>query len=539
MTSERRWNGWGTVDVEASLPAAARSMLVHVMGPARAPRDATLADVAGALPASRISASDVGALDLSVDPVDRVRHAAGQSLPDWIALRSGRSLVAPDAVARPADAAAVRAIFQRARASGWRCVPIGGASSVVGGVTSGPGDRPVVAMDLTAMAGLRALDERSSLATFGAGTFGPEVEAALGAHGLELGHVPQSFEWSTVGGWVATRSSGTASMGVGRIEALFAGGHLEAPAGALDLPPFPASAAGPDLRELVLGSEGRLGVLTDVTVRARPRPERDTVRAYRLPDWDSALEAGRALARAGLPLRFVRVSTPLETQSMLSMASDARAVRWLQRYVRWRGHGPESCLVLVGLAGSAALVRATEGEVATTIKRARGIGVPGLGPTWQRERLRSPYVRNALWDAGYATDTMETAAPWSAIPAMAAALGPALRHGLDGDDERVHAFSHLSHLYRSGSSLYVTYLYRLAPDPDESLDRWRRLKRIASETVVAHGGTISHQHGVGRDHAPYLAAEKGPLGMAALADAVARFDPDGILHRGVLLDDGP
>jgi alkyldihydroxyacetonephosphate synthase len=539
MTSERRWNGWGAEDVEASLPAAARSMLTHMVGPAAAPPDATLADVVAALPASRVAAADADALGLSLDPADRVRHAAGQSLPDWIARRSGRRIVAPDAVARPADAAAIRTVFERARSAGWQCVPIGGASSVVGGVTTRPGDRPVVALDLTAMAGLRGLDERSSLATFGAGTFGPAVEAALAPHGLELGHVPQSFEWSTVGGWVATRSSGTASMGVGRIEALFAGGHLEAPAGSLDLPPFPASAAGPDLRELVLGSEGRLGVLTDVIVRARPRPERDIVRAYRLPDWDSAVEAGRALARAGLPLRFVRVSTPLETQSMLTMASDPRAVRWLQRYVRWRGHGPESCLVLVGMAGSRALVRATEGEVATTIKRARGIGVPGLGPTWQRERLRSPYARNAVWDAGYATDTLETAAPWSAIPALAAALGPALRHGLDADGERVHAFSHLSHLYPTGSSLYVTYLYRLAPDPDVTLDRWHRLKRIASETVVAHGGTISHQHGVGRDHAPYLAAEKGPLGMRALADAVARFDPDGILQRGVLLDDGP
>lgn len=539
MTSERRWNGWGAVDVEASLPASARSMLGHIIGPGSAPRDATLAALVAALPPSRIDASDADALHLSLDPADRLFHARGQSLPDWIALRSGRSIVAPDAVARPPDAAAVRAIFERARGAGWRCVPIGGASSVVGGVTTRAGDQPVVALDLAEMAGLRALDERSSLATFGAGTLGPAVEAALEPHGLELGHVPQSFEWSTVGGWVATRSSGAASMGVGRIEALFAGGHLEAPAGPLDLPPFPASAAGPDLRELVLGSEGRLGVLTDVTVRARPRPVRDIVRAYRLPDWDSAVEAGRGLARAGLPLHFVRVSTPAETQSMLSMADDVRAVRWLQRYVRWRGHGPESCLVLVGMAGSAAVVRATEGEVAATIKRARGIGVPGMGAAWQRERLRAPYARNALWDAGYATDTLETAGPWSTIPALAAALAPALRHGLDADDEQVHAFSHLSHLYPTGSSLYVTYLYRLAPDPDVTLDRWQRLKRIASETIVAHGGTISHQHGVGTDHAPYLAAEKGELGMAALADAVARFDPDGILQRGVLLDDGP
>lgn len=537
MTSERRWNGWGATDVTMTLPETALTMLGQVVGPGTPPRDAPLETVVAAVPPSRIDVADAAALGLSLAPEDRVRRARGQSLPDWIALRSGRLPAVPDAVARPADATAVRSLFERARAAGWRCIPYGAGSSVVGGVSVRADTRPVVTMDLAAMAGLRGLDERSGLATFGAGTFGPDVETALEPYGLELGHVPQSFEWSTVGGWVATRSSGSQSMGVGRIEALFAGGHLEAPAGGLDLAPYPASAAGPDLRELVLGSEGRLGVITDVIVRARPRPARDIVRAYRLRDWEDALELGRTLARAGLPLRFVRVSTPAETHSMLSMAGDARGVRWLKRYVRWRGHGPESCLVLVGFAGSTSVVRSTEGEVATLVRRARGIGVPGLGPAWRRERFRGPYARNALWEAGYAVDTLETAAPWSSIPALAAAIGPALRHGLDDEGERVHAFSHLSHLYPTGSSLYVTYLYRVAADPDQTMDRWRRLKRAASEAIVAHGATISHQHGIGTDHAPYLAAERGPLGMASLADAVARFDPDGILNRGVLLED--
>ncbi|MFP5342675.1 MAG: FAD-binding oxidoreductase [Candidatus Limnocylindria bacterium] len=537
MTTQRRWNGWGHEDVPARLPATSLTSLAALVGSPTPPTDARLDDVVRAVPRSRLTDRDVAGLPLSADPEDRVRHARGQSLPDWIALRSGRLPAVPDAVARPADAAGVRALFERATNAGWRCVPVGGATNVVGGVTVRPGDRPVVAIDLTGMAGLRALDAASGLATFGAGTLGPAVEAALEPHGLALGHAPQSFEWSSVGGWVATRSSGTSSMGVGRIEALFAGGHLEAPAGPLDLAPFPASAAGPDLRELVLGSEGRLGILTDVIVRARPRPERDFVRAYRLPDWGAALTAGRALARAGLPLRLVRVSTPSETQSMLTMAGDRTGVRWLRRYVRWRGHGPESCLVLVGLAGSSAVVRSVEGEVASIIRAGHGIGLPGVGAAWQRERFRTPYLRNALWEAGYAVDTLETAAPWSAVPALAAALGPALSDGLEPEGERVHPFSHLSHLYPSGSSLYMTYLFRVADDPDRTLERWRRLKTIASRTIVDHGGTISNQHGVGTDHAAYLGAEKGPLGMAALADAVARFDPAGILARGVLLDD--
>jgi alkyldihydroxyacetonephosphate synthase len=328
-------------------------------------------------------------------------------------------------------------------------------------------------------------------------------------------------------------------MGDGRIEALFAGGHLETPVGPLDLPPFPASAAGPDLRQVVLGSEGRLGILTEVIVRTAPQPVRDVVRAYALPDWERALELARTLADARLPLSMVRVSTPIETATMIALIPSDRSRRLLRRYLGWRGQGgAESCLILVGMAGSDKVVRAVEGEVGRLIRDRRGIGVPTLGPAWARERYRAPYLRDALWAAGYAVDTVETAVDWSRLPALAAALGPALRHGLEADGERVHAYSHLSHLYPSGSSLYVTFAFRLAPDPDQTLDRWRRLKTLASQTIVAHGGTISHQHGVGRVHAPYLAAEKGTLGMAALDGLIERFDPRGVLARGVLVEGG-
>jgi alkyldihydroxyacetonephosphate synthase len=419
-------------------------------------------------------------------------------------------------------------------------LPRGGGTSVVGGVTVVPSDRPVVVVDLEALSGVRAVDPLSGLATVGAGTLGPALEAGLAASGRKLGHVPQSWEGSSVGGWVVTRSSGAWSMGYGRIEDLFAGGHLEAPAGTLDLPPFPASAAGPDLRAVVLGSEGRLGVLTDVIVRTVPQPQRDVVRAYALPDWGRALDLGRTLANAGLRLTMVRVATPIETATTITLIPSDRSRRLLRRYLGWRGAGgAETCLVLVGMAGPDKLVRAVEGEVGRLVRARRGIGVPTLGPAWDRQRLRAPYLRDALWTAGYAVDTLETAIDWARLPALAAALGPALRHGLEAEGERVHAYSHLSHLYPSGSSLYVTYAFRLAADPDETLDRWARLKRLGSQTIVEHGGTISHQHGVGRVHAPYLAAEKGDLGMATLAGLVERFDPRGVLARGVLLEDGP
>jgi alkyldihydroxyacetonephosphate synthase len=193
-------------------------------------------------------------------------------------------------------------------------------------------------------------------------------------------------------------------------------------------------------------------------------------------------------------------------------------------------------LLLVGASGSDHVVEAAIREVGPIVRRAGGIAVGGsIGRRWIANRFRTADLRDALWDAGYALDTLETAIDWTRLPDLAAAVEGALRHGLDDLDERVLAFSHLSHVYPSGSSLYTTYMFRPAADPDETLERWRRLKAAASLVIVEHGGTISHQHGVGRDHAAYLAAEKGELGMAVLADVARRFDPSGIMNPGVLL----
>jgi alkyldihydroxyacetonephosphate synthase len=529
----RRWNGWSEDGADAHVPERARELLTALVGPGTPSTDAALEDVVAAVPESRLT--DGGHWD--TDPAGRVLHARGQSLPDWVALRSGRLGVVPDAVARPADAAGVRAVMSRAADVGAVVIPYGGGTSVVGGVTPRAGDRPIVSVDLAGTAGLQALDETSGLATFGAGTTGPSVEAALGAAGWTLGHYPQSFERSTVGGWVVTRSAGQESTGYGRIEALFGGGHVETPSGPLDLPTHPASAAGPDLRQFVLGSEGRLGILTDVVVRATPIPQTVRTNAFVMRDWESALTLARTLAQRRLPLSMVRVATPLETATTLALVADGRGPTLLRRYLGMRGVGAdrERCLVLVGFAGRTSVVEAAAGEVARTVRDLRGVGAPGVGKAWRRDRFRAPDLRDALWAAGYAVDTLETATDWTTLPDLAATLGRTLRHGLEDIGERVHAFSHLSHVYPSGSSLYSTYIFRLADDPDETLERWARLKGAASAVITAHGATITHQHGIGTDHARYLAAEDGPLGMAMLEAVVGRLDPAGLMSPGVLI----
>jgi alkyldihydroxyacetonephosphate synthase len=536
----RRWNGWGDETVVMALPEAARLLLERRMGSRTPPRDATLADALEAVPASRLPARD----DLDRTTDSRLRYATAQSLPDWIEIRSGRVARHPDAVARPSSDEGIESLYQTARQLGARLVPYGGGTSVVGSIGRGgfadptggsQDDRPVITVDLGALAGLRSYDERSGLATFGAGTAGPEVEAALAPLGRTLGHFPQSFELSTVGGWIATRSSGQESMGYGRIEDLFGGGRVVAPAGRLDLPPFPASAAGPDLRQVVLGSEGRLGIVTEAVLRTSPAPDVHPVTAYAMPDWASGVACARDLAAIGRPLSMVRLSSPAEMRTTLAMAPARRSVALLGRYLRLRRFGPETCLLLVAAAGRRRAVSTAMAATLDVVRRHRGISLAatGIGRRWMAERFRAPYLRNALWEAGYAVDTVETAADWSRVEGLAASIVRALRDGLD--DERVLPLAHLSHVYPTGSSIYVTYVFRLGPDPDATLERWRRLKRAASDAIVAGGGTISHQHGVGRDHRAWLGHEKGELGTAVLADLTRRFDPDGLLGGGVLV----
>jgi alkyldihydroxyacetonephosphate synthase len=529
----RRWNGWGDESEVAHLGPGSRRFLEARVGPGIPPRDATIADVVAAVPPPRVAPDEA----ISLDPELRVRRARGQSFPDLVELRSGRLEAVPDAVARPRDAAGVRGILDLARATGSRVIPYGGGTSVVGGVSVRRSLDPVITVDLGDMSGIGALDERSGLVTAGSGITGPALADYLSDRDLTIGHEPQSWELATIGGWVAARGSGLRSFGVGRIENLFAGGSLEAPAGTLDMAPFPASAAGPDLRQLVLGSEGRLGILTDVILRTTPLPEVEGMQAWALPGWSAALEAVRAVAQARPGLSVLRLSTPRESRTLLAFADRPSQIRTLTAYLRLRRQPSDWALLLTGVAGRKRLAKAARAEAASIIGRHGGVRIPALAETWSRTRFRSPYLRNTLWTLGYGSDTLETATDWARVPGLLARLEAAVATALRARGERVHVFTHLSHLYPTGSSLYVTFMFRLATDPDETLDRWRAIKGAASAVILAEGATITHHHGVGTDHAAYLAAEKGPLGMAALESVVHTFDPEGIMNPGVLLSD--
>ncbi len=527
----RRWDGWGFEGDGTRLGAAGRRHLENRVGVSMPTRAETLDDVIAAVPPSRLAAHPL----LDLEPELRVRRARGQSLPDLLSLRNGRLDAVPDAVATPSDATEVRALLVHAAAVGARLIPYGGGTSVVGGVSVRPAPDPVITVDLGRLSGVTSLDERSGLVTAGAGTSGPDLAGALAPHGLTVGHEPQSWELATIGGWVAARGSGLRSLGAGRIEALYAGGTLEAPAGTLSMAPYPASAAGPDLRQLVLGSEGRLGFLTDVILRVTPLPEVDRFEAWAMPGWSEGLEATHTLSRTRPGLTSLRLSTPAETRALLAFADRPSQTKALSAYLRARRHPRDWALLLVGASGAKRTVKAVRSEAASTLRAHGGVRLPVLADAWHRARFRSPYLRNELLAAGYGAETLETATDWTHLPGLVARVEATISSALALRGERVHVFTHLSHTYPSGSSLYLTYLFRLGADPDEALDRARTIKRAASDMISAEGATISHHHGVGTDHAPYLAAEKGPLGMAALDAVLRTFDPEGLMNPGVLL----
>jgi alkyldihydroxyacetonephosphate synthase len=525
----RRWNGWGDTTVEYPLPQGARPFLIEALGEGTRREDATLESVLDRLPPSRLDHHN----GIITDPVDRLLHTHGQSLPDWIALRSGQVGPVPDGIAYPQSAKQVRGILDLVAQKGVQVIPFGGGTSVVGHINPSQNNAPVLTLDLSRTNRLLDLDEASRLARFEAGVSGPILERQLKEHGYTLGHFPQSWEYSTLGGWIATRSTGQQSYHYGRIEDLYAGGLLETPQGTLPLPNLPASAAGPDLRHAILGSEGRLGVITEATVRIRPIPEQETFFGIFFRSWDAGFEATRSLAQERIPVSMIRLNDAQETLTTLALAGKPTLIRLANLYLQAFGAGEGRCLMFLGISSDRAVFSQIKAAAFEILRFHGGIATGTVvGEQWRKSRFHSPYLRNTLWEQGYALDTLETAGPWSTLDAMRMTILAALDQEFEKRGVPLLRFSHLSHVYCDGASIYVTFLYPRQSTPEETLAIWQVTKRAASEAIVTHRGTISHQHGVGTDHKAYLQSEKGALGIRALQALSQAFDPQGIMNPG-------
>jgi alkyldihydroxyacetonephosphate synthase len=530
----RRWNGWGDESIQVALPEEGSRLLRRSIGEGRPQSDTDLESLLRRIPASRIPSHPC----IQTDNRTRLYHSHGQSLPDWVGLRCGSLKRFADGVAFPKNSEEVENLLQFCRAQHVIAIPYGGGTSVAGHLQIPEGDHPVLSLSLQRINQMEDLNSTDQLATFGAGICGAKLEKTLQGHGFTLGHYPQSFEFSSLGGWMATRSCGQHSSYFGRVENLYAGGELVSPVGRLVMPPFPASAAGPDLRQLVLGSEGRLGVLTHVQVRITRIPEKDDVYTFFFPSWESAVSAVRAIATERISFSMIRLSNPAETRTLLSLAGHRSKIDLMKRYLRLRGLPIDrACICLIGFTGSHRQVRTAHRESCAIVRRYKALTLgKSPGKQWGKDRFKTPYLRNTLWDCGYAVDTFETAVNWDRVTTTLNAVETAVGESLDEWNERVHVFSHLSHVYPTGSSIYTTVVFRLADSAEETLSRWRAIKSAASRTVTAAGGTISHQHGVGMDHRRYLEHEKGTLGIGLLRQLCRHMDPDGLMNPEKLIE---
>ena len=519
------WARWGDPAEAAPLPETARGLVELAFGPVvehpTTPLDEVVLPPPGLAPPLLDQLRDLlGHGHVHTDHETRVRHTRGKSTSDLLRMRAGDGSDAPDVVVRPADHDEVAALVTWCSEHRVALVPFGGGTSVVGGLAVlREGYGGVVSLDLARLDRLVSVDTESGTAVLQAGVRGPRAESLLAEQGLTVGHYPQSFEYASIGGFAATRSSGQASSGYGRFDALVMGLTVATPLGTLELGSAPANAAGPDLRELVLGSEGAFGVITSVTVRVRPVPAVKVYDGWRFGSFTEGTTALRMLAQSGAAPTVLRLSDENETAINLAQPDEVG------------GESTGGALLIAGYEGGASTVEHSR-AVASGLLSAAG-GTPlgeEAGAAWSAGRFHGPYLRDSMLDVGVLVETLETATFWSRLPALYAAVTAALVGALDGASPLV--LCHVSHVYETGASLYFTVAARQEAD---GLEQWARAKAAASDAMIAAGATITHHHAVGRDHVPWLAQEIGPVGVEMLRAVKERLDPQGVLNPGVLV----
>jgi alkyldihydroxyacetonephosphate synthase len=525
---EMHWSRWGDPEQAGPLTESAFGLVDAFIGTSET-RSVELPAVrlSEALPADLVAelAGIVGADQVLTDHDSRVLRTRGKSTPDLLRMRSGDGTDSPGAVVRPGDHDQVQAVVDWCVRRHVALVPFGGGTSVVGGLTARrDGFAGVISLDLGRLDRLVEVDTDSMTAVLEPGLRGPAAEALLAEHGLTIGHYPQSFEYASIGGFAVTRSSGQSSAGYGRFDSLVMGLTVATPLGRLELGSSPANAAGPDLREWVMGSEGAYGVVTAVKLRVRRVPAVKVYEAWRFETFDAGAAAMRTLAQGGLLPTVLRLSDEAETAVNLAQPDEVGADP--------AGPGGGS-LMITGYEGEQAVVAARRAAAGAVLESLGGsnLGERG-GEAWSAGRFHGPYLRDSMLDVGVLVETVETVTFWSRLRRVYDAVKGALESSLGADGRPVLVLCHISHVYETGASLYFTVATRQDPDP---VPQWLVAKAAASDAMVGNGASITHHHAVGQDHKPWLAREIGPVGVEMLRAVKERIDPTGVLNPGVLI----
>ena len=525
-TQNLRWWGWGTRDQSYSLEGRTAfwpmvqqwlelpdDLLAHGTPPV------SLEEIT--LRPSRLDDPMVASLRRSMgedavhlDKRARVEHAYGKSYRDLLRIRAGYIPNPPDVVVYPQGQHEIVTLLAWAADRDVVIVPFGGGSSVLGGVEPPVEERPVVSLDMACLDTVREIDPRSRTARIQAGATGPEIEAQLNPRGFTLGHFPQSFEFSTLGGWIATRSAGQNSIGYGKIEHMTMAVRAVTPTGIIETKNTPASAAGPSLLQMLVGSEGTCGVIIEGTMRIHPLPQTQDYRGILFHSLEQGGEAFRALMQQpGLCPAIIRLSDPAETAAYVMMSHEHHGLRraadkLIARYLGARGYDTsgESCLMLLGFEGEPAWV-VHQWDVAHEIcGDHQGLSLGrAVGKSWLRDRYAQPYLRDTLMDHGILVDTLETATTWANLMPLYETLVATIQGtitSIGGGPGFV--MTHISHAYPQGASLYTTFLTRQVRDPDPLAKQaqWQAIKNSTTNAILDAGGTLTHHHGIGRDHAP-------------------------------------
>lgn len=549
----QKWWGWGYDGIPdfhyENKPAFAPFVLTHVgLDLATAPvvRPPALSDLD--VPATLASEADldalaaiVGAANVLTDDETRIVHWAGRSVRDLIRTRKGDFSRVTDVVVYPGSEDEVQAVLACASERDLVVIPFGGGTSISGSLQAEDGEtRVVVTLDLGRMNRVLSVDEHSGLAHVQAGILGPDLEDALGARGLTMGHVPDSFTYSTLGGWVATRSSGMQSDKYGDIADIVKGLRLVRPSGVLALRDLPSTSTGPSVREMVIGSEGRLGVITEVTIQVHPLPERREVVAYLFPTWDDGLRALHAVARSEAHPVFTRISDADETAFSLSTQKEPRSALKkaaafgqdrLWDFLRLRGWDLDAmCIGYVCYEGSKKHNDREKDAVKAIVGRHGGI-VLGTGPgaLYDQKKFDTPYIRDFLLDRRTVGDVSETAAPWSKLAEVHRRAKAAAQRAFAEIGRQGFVMCHLSHSYHSGACLYFTFAFVL-DDARDDLEQYDTVKRAIQQEFIDAGATLSHHHGVGTEHRPWMEQDLSAEGVALMTGLFATADPENRLN---------
>ncbi len=549
----QKWWGWGVEGIAFDpsskpnfSPFVKKVIGLDISKPGRAPKfedlkvPASLMDPALAAQLRTV----VGERFYLDDDMDRVVHTYGKGVRDLMRLRRGDLRRVVDAVVYPAGEDQVRAVVDACVAADAVLIPFGGGSNIVGALEPAAEEqRPVVSVDLGRMNKVLEIDDEAGLARIQAGALGPQIEEQLGRRGWTMGHFPDSFNHSALGGWIATRSTGMQSDKYGDISDITRGLRVVRAGEVLVLRPLPSTSTGPSVREMVLGSEGRLGIITEAWMQVYRVPEVREIVGYFVPDFSSGLQAMHEIAVSDAHVTVARVSDANETQMSLAVQSAPHGVKKLVMnglfgFLKRRGWDMDKfCLAYVGYEGGRRYARSNRAMVKNIITKFGGIEVPGIGSVYDSKKFDTPYLRDFLLDRGATADVSETATTWSNLQNLYDTTVDAAQDAFRRAEVQGFVFTHFSHSYHAGACLYFTFAI---PDvPGRQYRNYDLVKRALEDSFIANGATLSHHHGVGTEHAPWLAADISPAGeklerdLFRVADPGNNFNPGKIVHDGV------